>query len=1267
MRIPAVVAAATALTLGLGATVAIGLTAAADPPPSWTVEVTSTPLSPDGELAFTGTKPSDSVPTDVTVTSGSLTESASCTGLDGDTFSCTYDPAGDFTVGTGTISFLIGEGADFTVDFTVDGPPVPATGAPSMNYEYTPAGVIATGTPTYPASKVAIEFYTYTGNESDLWEAAGGCPAPGYDGNPFDAVTDNTCSVADLDPGTYNIYSQQDVGDGATSTGTFASDYFVVPPAPTISAYVYPDYSVYLSGTYPVDYLFDLPAECTASADVWPWGNWDCLTAPLALGDHSFSAQSRDGGGHDTVAITDATYVTGGRSALATLDLTITPLTPSVELSFEPGSVTVSSTPQGVATVSRTDFYAYDPDYYYLPVTWAADCGGPDPMEGEGYYWEGDRFAGVTDDEGVFGCTKDLEPGTWVIESQQDDGEGGAVSAVAAQYIVIPDAPSITSTDINEDGSVELTGTGTYGYPVHVVDSEGNDVCEPVEPDDGGDWSCTTEPLTTGEQTLRAYSVDTGEAEHSVDTWSDPTYVSGGTSAFSAESEVTIVPVVPTMHYEFVPGGVIIEGTPAGNGTVVRTDWYSWTPGDEGDGFAYLDNCGGPDYPDGGEGGSAFAYLPPTTNEESPFFGITPGPTHCEFLGLAPGVWNPYSQQDTGDGETPQYAFADDYFVVPETPVLSSAVVDAAGKVTVSGTTVPGNRITVINGSTQILCTAIANPETGAWSCTTPALANGGYTLRAYSEDRGAGENLDVPGSVYMTGGLSSLSTAQSVTVDIPSLPETGGGNPPAAPTTPTLITPTWFFSLGGVDLGNLHPGDKFTITGSGLPTGSKITAELHSTPVTLGTATVGSSGTFSLSATVPESTEPGDHTVVVTLTGDGLAPTTKEQPVTVTAESETAGHSAEGSGTAAEGEASGEAHGAVEGEQSATAPNILTNSMNPIIEVLNDPGRIPAAFAAGLVLIIFAILPAHLLNSTIAEQYERFARRMPALRSTPKWYTSLSAALAKAPALGGILLMAATGFLFAFADPHFGFNLHSLRLIIALSAALFVVFFVANWITAAIMRRVWNVDVVVRLRPLGLILTVVGVIVSRILEFSPGFLVGVVLGLSIASSAAAEHAWKAVLIRASVVTGFGIASWMVYSSIAEGVHHDPTFLNEVVLEFFVAIATEGIVLLLVELLPLHMLEGERLYKKSKVLWGAVYTVVLVVFILAVVPWEGNWRELGESFWPWFTAVAIFGAACVSIYLYFRFIATPLHHDEHHDESGPELEDDERIAVGNDS
>jgi hypothetical protein len=191
----------------------------------------------------------------------------------------------------------------------------------------------------------------------------------------------------------------------------------------------------------------------------------------------------------------------------------------------------------------------------------------------------------------------------------------------------------------------------------------------------------------------------------------------------------------------------------------------------------------------------------------------------------------------------------------------------------------------------------------------------------------------------------------------------------------------------------------------------------------------------------------------------------------------------------------------------------------------------------------------------------------------------------------------------------------------------------------------------------------VVGVLASRLLEFSPGFLIGLVLGLTITQKAASHHAWKAVLIRASVIMTFAIASWITYTALAPGVHENPTFSNELMLELFVAIATEGTVMLLVELLPFHLLEGERLYKKSRLLWGAIYTVILVVFILAVVPWEGNWRELGESFWPWFTAVAIFGAVCMAIYLYFRFIAPPLHHDEQ-EETRPD--EPERIAVGND-
>ncbi len=1267
MRIPKLFAAVAAVSLAVGASVSVGLTAAADPPSGWTIDSITAPLYPGDTLEFSGPRPVESVVDDVTVTPFESAElSASCTGLDfGNVeFTCSLTPPTDFAVGDGTITFYQGSDS-FQVPFTVSGapeaPPELASGPPTMSYVFSPGGVTAYGQPIAPATKVAIGFYEFLPEAEDQWDVAGGCPIPNSaeeetDGTFAGVVTGATsCGLSGLPAGIWNIYSQQDIGDGATGTGDFADDYFVIPSTPTIdTAHENWDSSVYLSGTAALGYEVRLldngsPVDCEVTGGE---GGWYCTTAPLAQGVHSFSAYLVDSGAGEDPSVPGSTYVSGGQSALsASVDVPVDLSRPTVDYEMVPGGFTVTTTVVGEATVARTDLYL-EGDYYY---TWTDSCGGPAPELSEGYYWEGDPFFGIEPDQDNYGCSfLDLAPGPWTIESHQDDGSGEIQWDSTSDTFVIGSTPTIDGWATDEGDGIVIYGVATPGFLVHVVDAEGQEVCEPVEADEEGYWSCSTGSLDPAIYVVSAYTEDIGAGVDSLPYYSSVNYSVGGLSALSDSVVVNAgVPLIPAMSYEFVPGGVVIDGVPTGDATVIRTDLYSWAAGP---GFQVVDNCGGPASPDSDDEGDWEGF--------EPFLGITPGPTHCVFTDLAPGVWNPYSTQDIGDGATSQDEWADDYFVVPATPTLATAVVGATGKVTLSGTTVPGNSVHVLNGAIQIVCDSAPTGETGAWTCTTPVLPNGSYAFRAYSEDLGAGENESVPGSVYLAHGLSNLSPAKTATVAIAPVPGTGDTPPTVTP--PLLLTPSWFFTLTGIDFSNMHPGDTFTISGSGLPAGATISAELHSTPVSLGKATVGSTGSFALSATVPESTEPGDHTVVVTLTGDGLAPTTHEQAVTVTAASETAGHAAEGSGTVddAHGEAT-DGHGSGD-DSSATAPNILTNSMNPIVEVLSDPGRIPAAFAAGLVLIIFAIVPAHLLNSTVAEQYERLTRRMPRLKTAPRWYTGLTKAIAKAPVLGGILLMAATGFLFALADPHFGANLHSLRLIIALSAALFVVFFIANAITSAIMRRAWNIDVVVKLRPFGLVLTVAGVIVSRMLEFSPGFLIGIVLGLSIATSAAAHHAWKAVLIRTSVIVTFGIISWIIYSSIAEGVHHDPTFFNEVVLEFFVAIATEGIVLLLVELLPLHMLEGERLFKRSRVLWAAVYLVVLTMFILAVVPWAGNWRELGESFWPWFTTVAIFGAACVAIYLFFRFIVPPQHHGDHVDELEEEEDADERIALGND-
>jgi hypothetical protein len=464
-----------------------------------------------------------------------------------------------------------------------------------------------------------------------------------------------------------------------------------------------------------------------------------------------------------------------------------------------------------------------------------------------------------------------------------------------------------------------------------------------------------------------------------------------------------------------------------------------------------------------------------------------------------------------------------------------------------------------------------------------------------------------------------------------------------------------WNFTVTGIDLGNVHPGDHFTVTGSQLPPGSLVSGELHSKAVALGVAVVGADGTFSLPVSVPSDFAPGPHELIMTLTAPGVDPISSVQDITVVPGTPPLAVPNASSGSAPDVSGGSEAAGGgrVRTGEVLVTSNILTHGLNSIADVISHPQKVPAALEIGLVLLIFAILPGHLLNATLAEQYERLSARRPR-RPAPGWWTRLVALLHRAPVLGGLALTTITALLFAFADPRFGLTLVSLRLFLGLAIALAVVTYLTNVTVGRIMRARWNVEISVSLRPLGLILTVVGVVVSRVLDFSPGFLVGLVLGLVISEKSLSKHARRAVLLRTSILLGLALLAWLGFS-LFDSSNEGGTFASELAVETLVAITTEAVVGLMVELLPLRLLEGEKLFERSKLVWGALYLLAVFIFVVAVVPWEGNWATLGSSLWAWIGIVVGFGVVATGIYLFFR-IRT---HEE-----PPELDQDELVSVG---
>jgi hypothetical protein len=768
-----------------------------------------------------------------------------------------------------------------------------------------------------------------------------------------------------------------------------------------------------------------------------------------------------------------------------------------------------------------------------------------------------------------------------------------------------PTAPADSGPSDGDSGSTDSRGPDSGSPDPTAADDPSDD-----DPSDGG--------TDTGSDTAPIGGVDTGTIEDGI---VDPLLLMPSSLFGAPTLAADLDPYLenPSVSYEFTPAGVIVTG-------------------------GYVGESADGAYTDLGEDIEGFEATEPRCDWPAPG-GDEPV---CTYTSLSPGSWAARSQQTSSETDSNSSGTFDEFYI-PGAPGLS-AVLQVDHTVLFSGTGEFAETIQVEFTNHNVACTAEVD-EGGGWECSGAALGIGSHTFRALQIDEEFCE------CSTMSGGTSAYSATATVIRSAPSTPSPSPTPTPIPPPPPPAPL-TWSFDLTGFDPANAHPGDQFTANGSGLPPGSSISGEIHSRVVALGSTQVASDGTFTMPVTVPD-LESGDHEIVLTMTGAGFAASSSAQGFTIVGpaevpappadngEAETPGASGEGEGTeTAEGGTEGGVH---------ESPNVLTHGLTTFADLLEHPAKISAAIAIGLVLLVFAVLPAHLLNATVAEQYERFRRRAPRLLRVPAWFARLTARLYRTPGVAGLALTSLTAVLFAFADPRFGFTLASLRLILALAIALGLVVYLANALAGVIMRRGWNVDVEVRIRPLGILLTIAGVIASRILDFSPGFLVGIVLGLSIVERAASRYAWRAVVVRTVIVLGMALGAWVAFSILtaAEGERED--FLTELVLETLVAITTEGIAMLLVVLLPFKLLEGEPVFERSRVLWAVLYSAALLVFLLAVVPFEGNWEVLGDSLWAWIGAVVGFGVVCTAIYVYLRFFAPPLH-VEH-------VADDELVAL----
>lgn len=634
----------------------------------------------------------------------------------------------------------------------------------------------------------------------------------------------------------------------------------------------------------------------------------------------------------------------------------------------------------------------------------------------------------------------------------------------------------------------------------------------------------------------------------------------------------------------------------------------------------------------------------------------------CSFP-LPPGISRVEVFNLATDGSGEQSAGLRDYIRTPPAPTMDTPTEDELGSIIFTGTGTDGDLARVSTGSAYVCSATVAG---GTWTCTIPDPGEGSWTYRAIQLSQGfdaTAAGIVDPDMGVSHNGYSELAPPQTIEVEAPVvtppvvtppvitppvvLPATG---PPApAPafvlTTQTLPPPAakppfaWSLTIDGVN-GPLKPGQVLGLSSSGIPEGSVVVAELHSTPMHLGTRIVAADGLFAFPVTIPLDAEAGDHHIVVTVTppGDAAVPITSE--VSVEIDPEPAPKDlyipASSSVTAADSSGAGSGPGETLPRSDPAAPSILDRAIPTVLEVVANPVALCFAAALALAIMLLVAVPAEALNSAIESNSSQLGRLFTRIDDATTRATEWFVRVTRTPAFAAAILVIITAIIFGFIDPQFGFDATSIRLVGSMALALFIVTFVASRITSLIIGRAWSLASSISMQPATLLFSIIGVIIARALEFSPGFLIGLVIGLQLSEHAAELQRVRTISIKIGVIVGLGVIAWLAYSVLlwAQG-SGDPTPVSAFAQDTLVAVTAEGITAALIILLPIGYLDGRTLFERSRRLWVITFLGVAAVFSLLVLPTAMLGDEVADL-GVWSIVLLAFAATAIGATVWFK-------------------------------
>jgi F0F1-type ATP synthase assembly protein I len=293
------------------------------------------------------------------------------------------------------------------------------------------------------------------------------------------------------------------------------------------------------------------------------------------------------------------------------------------------------------------------------------------------------------------------------------------------------------------------------------------------------------------------------------------------------------------------------------------------------------------------------------------------------------------------------------------------------------------------------------------------------------------------------------------------------------------------------------------------------------------------------------------------------------------------------------------------------------------------------------LLLVVLVVFPSQLFNRTYEENHEAITswvqRRMPwtaaARGGRARWRRAGRGAAAFAVV---IVVGALLGTLL---DTTVGFNARSAALFLGLALAMVLMISVAA-AAIALYRRLrghpahWEL----RALPSALVVTAVCVLVSRVTSFHPGYLYGVIGGVAFAGRLGRHEEGHTVAVASLATLVVAVAAWLAWVPVADAASRPGAGFQLALAEDFLAgVFVGGLVGVVIGLVPLRFLPGQKLAAWHWGAWAAVFAVAAMGLLQVMLrPQSAAVHGGGVPFWTTLGLFLAFGAASVGFWGYWR-------------------------------